>query len=58
MKVIKGDRRLNNFYLRVKRRAGFARARVAVARKLSEICWKRLRDWHRAHKVDETNEGK
>ncbi len=49
MKVIKGDHRLNNFYLRVKRRAGFARARVAVARKLSEICWKRLRDWHRKH---------
>jgi transposase len=56
MKVIKGDRRLRNFYLRVKRRAGFARARVAVARKLSEICWKRLCDWHKAHKADETNE--
>ena len=53
MKVIKGDRKLNNFYLRVKRRAGFARARVAVARKLSEICWKRLRDWHRADKADQ-----
>jgi transposase len=56
LKVIKGDRRLNNFYLRVKRRAGFARARVAVARKLSEICWKRLRDWHKAHKTDETDQ--
>ncbi len=22
-------------------------ARVAVARKLAEICWKRLRIWHR-----------
>ncbi len=58
MKVIKGDRKLRNFYLRVKRRSGFARARVAVARKLSEICWKRLRDWHKAHKADETNEAK
>ncbi len=52
MKVIKGDEKLNNFYLRVKRRAGFARARVAVARKLSEICWKRLRDWHGKDEVN------
>ncbi len=58
MKVIKGDRKLNNLYLRVKRRAGFARARVAVARKLSEICWKRLRDWHKANEAKKANQAK
>lgn len=46
MKVVRRDEALRRFYLRVKRRSGFARARVAVARKLAEICWKRLRAWH------------
>lgn len=46
MKVVRKDEALRRFYLRVKRRSGFRRARVAVARKLAEICWKRLRAWH------------
>jgi transposase len=46
MKVVRRDEALRRFYLRVKRRAGFRRARVAVARKLGEICWKRLKHWH------------
>jgi transposase len=46
MKVVRRDEALKRFYLRVKRRSGFRRARVAVARKLAEICWKRLSRWH------------
>ena len=46
MKVVRRDEALKRFYLRVKRRSGFRRARVAVARKLAEICWKRLRAWY------------
>lgn len=47
-KVVKGDAGLRNFYTRVRKRSGAKVARVAVARKLAEICWKRLRRWHRA----------
>ena len=47
MKVIKGDVGLRNFYTRVRKRSNAKTARVAVARKLAEICWKRLRRWHR-----------
>jgi hypothetical protein len=39
---------LANFYQRIRKRAGAKKARVAVARKLAEICWKR---WRRARRV-------
>ena len=47
MKVIKQDAALRNFYTRVRKRSNAETARVAVARKLAEIRWKRLRRWHR-----------
>jgi transposase len=46
MHAIREDRPLKNFYTRVRKRAGAKIARVATARKLAEICWKRLRRWH------------
>ena len=46
MKVTRRDEALARFYTRVRRRAGKMRARTAVARKLAEICWKRLVRWH------------
>lgn len=42
MKVIRDDLPLKNFYQRIRKRSGAKKARVAVARKLAEICWKRL----------------
>jgi len=47
MKVIRKDAKLGNFYNRIRKRSSSKIARVAVARKLAEICWKRLRSWHR-----------
>jgi transposase len=47
MKVVKQDVGLRNFYTRIRKRSNAKTARVAVARKLAEICWKRLRRWHR-----------
>lgn len=47
MHVVRKDIALRNFYTRVRKRSSAKRARVAVARKLSEICWKRVRRWHR-----------
>jgi transposase len=47
MKVIKRDTKLANFYSRIRKRSSSKIARVAVARKLAEICWMRLRSWHR-----------
>lgn len=47
IKVIRRDGELANFYQRVRKRSSAKIARVAVARKLAEICWKRLRRWHR-----------
>lgn len=47
MKVIRKDRKLANFYTRVRKRSSAKIARVAVARKLGCICWQRLRRWHR-----------
>ncbi len=47
--VTGADQALKNFYTRVRKRSSAKRARVAVARKLAEICWKRLRRWHREH---------
>jgi transposase len=49
MKATRDDAALKNFYTRVRKRSGAKKARVAVARKLAEICWKRLRHWHRKH---------
>jgi len=49
MKAIRDDAALRNFYTRVRKRSGAKIARVAVARKLAEICWKRLRHWQRTH---------
>ena len=40
------DPQLKNFYVRIRKRSGVKIARVAVARKLAEICWKRLIAWH------------
>ena len=47
IKAIGRDRKLANFYERVRKRSSRHIARVAVARKLAEICWIRLRRWHR-----------
>ena len=49
MKTIRQDAALKNFYTRVRKRSGAKIARVAAARKLAEICWKRLLRWHREH---------
>jgi transposase len=47
IKVVRDDAGLRNFSERVRKRSNAKVARVAVARKLAEICWKRLRRWHR-----------
>jgi transposase len=47
MHVIRADSPLKNFYQRIRKRSGAKKARVAVARKLAEICWKRLMRWDR-----------
>jgi transposase len=49
MKTIREDAALKNFYARVRKRSSAKIARVAAARKLAEICWKRLRRWQREH---------
>ncbi len=49
MKAVRRDVALGNFYTRVRKRSGAKIARVAAARKLAEICWKRLRRWQREH---------
>ena len=49
IKAIREDAALKNFYTRVRKRSSAKIARVAVARKLAEICWKRLRGWQREH---------
>jgi transposase len=51
MKAIREDAGLGNLYTRIRKRSSSKIARVAVARKLAEICWKRLRRWHREHKL-------
>jgi transposase len=51
MKLVRADRRLANFYERIRRRSGVKIARVAAARKLAEICWKRLIRWQRQHQA-------
>jgi transposase len=49
MKAVHRDVALKNFYSRIRKRSGAKIARVAAARKLAEICWKRLRRWQREH---------
>jgi transposase len=49
MKLVTRDARLAAFYQRIRKRSGAKIARVAAARKLAEICWKRLRRWEREH---------
>ena len=47
MKIVRQDVGLANFHQRIRKRSSAKIARVATARKLAEICWKRLRGWHR-----------
>ena len=47
MKAVHKDMALKNFYSRIRKRSSAKIARVAAARKLAEICWKRLRRWRR-----------
>jgi len=51
MKLVRRDEKLHNFYQRIRKRSGNKVARVAAARKVAEICWKRLMRWHREHQV-------
>lgn len=53
MKLAKKDVALANFYQRIRKRSGSKKGRVAAARKLAEICWKRLRRWHREHELEQ-----
>lgn len=46
MKVVRQDKKLANFYTRIRKRSSAKIARVAVARKLASICWVRLMRWH------------
>jgi transposase len=46
MKIVQEDIGLANFHARIRKRSSAKIARVAVARKLAEICWKRLLRWH------------
>lgn len=48
MNVVREDVALKNFYTRVRKRSSAKIARVATARRLAEICWKRLWRWQRA----------
>ena len=50
MKVVREDAGLKNFYTRVRKRSSAKIARVATARKLAEICWKRLRRWQQGQR--------
>ena len=47
MHVVRDDVALRNFYTRIRKRSSAKIARVATARKLAEICWKRLSRWHK-----------
>ena len=49
MKTVHKDVALKKFYSRIRKRSSAKIARVAAARKLAEICWKRLRRWQREH---------
>ena len=49
MRLVRRDRKLNNFHTRIRKRSSASIARVAVARKLAGICWVRLKNWRRVH---------
>jgi transposase len=49
MKIVHQDVGLANFHTRIRKRASAKIARVATARKLAEICWRRLVRWHHEH---------
>jgi hypothetical protein len=49
MKLVHQDVALANFYQPIRKRSSAKIARVAAARKLAEICWKRLIAWERQH---------
>ena len=49
MKLVQQDVALANFYQRIRKRSSAKISRVAAARKLAEICWKRLIAWERQH---------
>lgn len=49
IKTVRKDLALKNFYTRIRKRSGAKIARVAAARKLAEICWKRLHRWECEH---------
>jgi len=51
MKIIHKDIGLANFYTRIRKRSSAKIARVATARKLAEICWRRLMRWHQEHEL-------
>ena len=51
MKIVHEDIALANFATRIRKRSSAKIARVATARKLAEICWKRLMRWHQEHEV-------
>jgi transposase len=57
MKFVRKDVPLANFYERIRKRSSAKIARVAAARKLAEICWKRLVRWQRALDRQRTEEG-
>jgi transposase len=48
MKFVRKDVPLANLYERIRKRSSAKIARVAAARKLAEICWKRLMLWHKS----------
>jgi transposase len=48
MKVTAKDKKLKLFYQRIRKRSSRNKARVAVARKLAEICWKRIKSFQQA----------
>jgi transposase len=52
MKFVAKDNKVAAFYQRIRKRSGTKIARVAAARKLAEICYKRLMRWHAAHDAE------
>ncbi|MFZ1008830.1 MAG: transposase, partial [Candidatus Sulfotelmatobacter sp.] len=51
MKIVHQDVALANFSTRIRKRSSAKIARVATARKLAEICWRRLMRWHQEQDV-------
>lgn len=50
MKIVHDDIGLANFHARIRKRSSAKIARVAVARKLAEICWRRLVRWQQENR--------